>query len=71
MNVIFLAVKLHQFRLKVSAHTGKYRSQIIEYFFCEYAAPIFRQKDQMYVHYKNTMPASSNVIVFNHRPSII
>ena len=69
--MVFLPVKLHQFRLKVSAHTGKYRSQIIEYLFCKHAAPIFRHKDQMYVHYENTMSALSNVIVFNHRPSII
>ena len=71
MNVIFLAIKRHQFCLKVSAYAGKYWTQIIEYLFCKHATPIFGHKDQMYVHYKNTMSALPNLIISNHRPSII
>lgn len=69
--MVFLAVEFHQLRLKVSAYAGKYRAQVIENLPCEDAAPVFRHKDQVHMHDKNAMPALSDVIVFNHGPSII
>ena len=66
-----LAAELHPLRLKVSAHAGKYRAQIIEDFLCEYASPVFRHKDPMHMKRKGAVPALPDGIVFNHRPSII
>ena len=55
MHMVMFAVKFHQFRLKVFAHTGEHRLHRIEVFFLKYVPATLRYKHQMNVKRKNTM----------------
>jgi hypothetical protein len=68
--MVVFAIEFHQFRFKVVADTGKDASQIVKHLFGEDFAPVFRDKDQVYVHIEYTMPSMSNIIASLHRPSI-
>ena len=69
MHMVTLAVHLDQLSLKVRTNPGKQFAQTVDSLLVEYFAPIFRHKDQMNVHVKNTMPSTSNIVVFFHRPN--
>lgn len=69
--MIIFTIELHQLRLEVSAYTRKDAAQVIDHFFGEYTTSIFSHKDQMNVHVKNTVSATSNIVTFLHRPNII
>jgi hypothetical protein len=68
--MILFAIELYQLRFKVVTDPGKDAAQIVKYLFGEDLAPVFCDKDQVYVHIKNTMPSMSNIVAFLHRPSI-
>ncbi len=69
MDVIVLAVELHEFRLEVRADAGKDFAQIVENIDREDISAVFGHEDQMDVHKKNTMPAVSNIVVIAHGPN--
>lgn len=69
MDVVILAIELHQFRFKVSADAGEHRAQIVENLFGEDVAPVFGHKDQMNVHHEYAVTSVSNIVVFSHRPN--
>lgn len=69
--MVVFSVELHQLSLEVSTYARKDAAQVIDHFFSEYATSIFCHKDQVNVHFKNTVSAMSNIVVFLHRPSII
>ena len=68
--MVILAVHLNQRCLEVRADSPEHVAQPFNSIAIEYFAPVFRHKDQMYVHLKNAVPALSNVVVFFHRPTI-
>ncbi len=66
--MIVLTVEPDQFCLKVNTDTGEYGVQVLQNLFCKYATTVFRHKDQMHMHHKNTVSSSPYIIVFFHRP---
>jgi putative transposase len=66
--MVVLSVEFHQFCLKVSTDARKYRTKVLQNFFCEDFSPIFCNEDQMDVHVKNTVSSVSYFVVFSHRP---
>src|SRR5690606_30797752 len=56
VDVIVLAVELHQFRLEVGADAGEDVTQVVEDFLGEHFAPVFGHEDQMHVHQKDAVP---------------
>jgi len=69
--MVIFAVHLGKRCLKVRANSPEQAAKPFNRIAIEYFAPVFRHKDQMYVHLKNTVSAVSNIVVFHHRPSII
>jgi len=69
--MVIFAVHLGKRCLKVRADSREHAAQPFNRIAIEYFASVFRHKDQMYVHLKNTVSAVSDAIVFCHRPSII
>lgn len=69
--MVIFAVHLNKGCLEVRADSPEHAAQPFNRVAIEYLAPIFRHKDQMDVHLKNTVPTVSNVVVFFHRPTII
>lgn len=69
--MVIFAVHLNKRCLKVCADSPEHAAQPFNRIAIEYFAAIFRHKDQMYVHLKDTVSAVSNVVVFSHRPTII
>jgi putative transposase len=67
--MVVFAVHLNQLRLKISTGLGEDHSQPVNGVAIKHFAPIFRHKDQMYVHVKNTMPSVSYVVDIIHRPN--
>lgn len=55
MNVVVLAVELHQLSIKIPTNTGKNGLHGIEMLFLEDIAPIFSYKYQMNIEGKYTM----------------
>jgi hypothetical protein len=57
MNMIVLAVHLHQLGLKVFAHAGEMQAQPLDRVSVKDMPAVFGHKDQMNVHHKNAVPA--------------
>ena len=68
MNVVIFSVEFHQYGVKVFADAGKYRTKVVQNFFCKNASTIFCNEDQMNVNIKNTVSSVSYFVVFSHRP---
>jgi hypothetical protein len=68
--MIVLAVHLNQLRFEVGADLGEDRSQSVDGVTVEHVATVFRHKDQVNVHLKNTVPSMSNIVVITHRPRV-
>ncbi len=68
MHMVILAVEFHQRRFKVGTYLGEDFLKVIQNGFCEYAAAVFRHKDQMDMHLENTVSAVSYIVVIAHRP---
>jgi hypothetical protein len=71
MHMVTSTVALHQFGIEVPADVSKDCFHGIKDLFCEYRAPIFRNKDQVHMEEKDTMPTGSDIACLSHRPSII
>lgn len=57
MNMIVLAVHLHQLGLEVLAHAGEMQAQPLDRVNVKDMPAVFGHKDQMNVHHKNAVPA--------------
>ncbi|AKX50278.1 hypothetical protein AKN89_01330 [Thiopseudomonas alkaliphila] len=68
--MIVLAVHFDQLRLEVGAGLGEDGAQQTEGVAIEHSAVVFRHKDQMDVHLKNTVLSVSNIVVIAHRPRV-
>jgi putative transposase len=68
VDVIVLAVELHQFGLEVGNVPGKDAVQIVVYLLSEHLAAVLGHKHQMQVHEKDAVPTASNIVVIAHRP---
>jgi len=68
--MIVLPVHLNQLRLEVGADIREDGSQALDGVGIEYLATIFRHKDQVNVHLKNTMPSMPNIVFIVHRPKV-
>lgn len=69
MHMVIFPVHLDQRCFKVLADLGEHCPQSCDGITIKNLAAIFRHKDQMDVHLKNTVPAMSNVIAISHRPN--
>ena len=63
MDVVVLAVELHQFGLDIGADAGEHRAQLVQNFFCEDFTAVFSDEDQVHMHQKNAVPSMSNLVV--------
>jgi putative transposase len=70
MDMIVLAVHLNQIGLEVAAELRKNGAKPLDGVAVEYAASIFRDKDQMDVHLENAVPSMSNIVIIAHRPKV-
>ena len=66
MHMIVFSIKFHQFGFKILAYARKYDLQLVKYLFCEYAASVSGNKDQMNMKHKNTMSSRANIIEIFH-----
>ena len=71
MNVIIFTVEFDKLGFKVSAHVSKNDTEIINHFFCEHVASVFRYEDQMNMPLENTMPSVPNIVVIFYRSEYI
>ena len=71
MNMVVFAVHLDEMRIEVSADIPEDSAKPLDGIAIKHFTAIFRHKDQMYVHFKNAVSTSTNIIVFCHRPSMI
>ena len=71
MNIILFSVELSKFSLKVFAYVAENFPEVVENSFCKDAIPIFGDEDQMNMHEKDAMSASTNFVDFFHRPNIV
>lgn len=69
--MVLLAIALPHAGTKVRSNPLKVRFQTINAFPIKNLPAIFRHEDQMHVHCKYAVPASSNVLQFVHRSSIV
>lgn len=70
MYVVILSFHLVQLSPEVLTHTRKDFSQPTARCFIQYVPSIFRHKDQVDMHNKNTVPASPYVLTGVHGPSM-
>lgn len=70
MNVIVLAIASNKFRFHLLADPSEMLAEPIERRRIKHVTPIFGNKHQMHVKYRNAMPASSKVLRTAHRPII-
>jgi len=59
MDMVVLAVKLHQLRLEVGTDAGGDETQVVKNRFTEHLATIFCDKDQVNMHLENAMSSRS------------
>ena len=69
--MVIFAVHLGKRCSKVCTDSAEHAPKPFNRIAIEYLAPVFRYKDQMDVHLKNTVSAVSHIVVFYHRPNII
>ena len=65
MDMVFAAIKLHQFSFKVVTDTGKDALEIAEHLFGEDLSSIFCDEDQVHVHLEKAVSAASNIVALN------
>ena len=71
MYMAVLAVKFLKVGFKVLADFGKNTFQVFQYLFCEYATPVFGDKDQMHMKHENTGSFSAYSVDFFHISTIL
>lgn len=68
MDVVALAVHLHQLSLEIRTDLGEDMSQLLNSLAVQDATAVFGHEDQMNVHCENAVSAVSKVLAFVHRP---
>ena len=62
--MVFLSIEFHKLCLKIATNTGKNFLQVVKDFPCKDSVAIFRDKDQMNMEMKDTVPAVSDIVDF-------
>ncbi len=70
MNVIVLAVELHESRLEIPANGVEDRPHGLQDGLCKDVPTVFCDKDQMHMKCKDTMPPSTSIACKSHRPML-
>lgn len=69
MDVVLLAVHLHQFCVEVAGNFAEQFSQPFDGLFVEDLATVFCDKDQMNVKVEYAVSSMTNIVAFCHRPN--
>jgi hypothetical protein len=70
MDVIVLAVELHELALEVLAYGPHDLLHAPKMNVLEHLVPELGHKNQVDMHHENTVPASANVLHVSHNPSM-
>jgi hypothetical protein len=70
MDMVVLAVELHQLALEVRAHRPHDLLHARQMNIGEHLVPELGHEDQVHMHHESTVPTSSDLLHLTHNPSM-
>jgi hypothetical protein len=70
VNMVGLAVELHQFGFEVAANLSAYRLKMAQMVVSEYSTPVLRDEDQVHVEHEHAVAAVPQIGTVGHRPRV-